>query len=118
MTQMNLSTKQKETHRHREHTCGCQGDWGGKGGECRISRCKLLYIDGSTNMVLLYSPRNYIQYPVIKHNSKRIFFKEYLYVYNQVIWLYSQRLAQYCKTIHQKKNNKEFTHFNTKSSKQ
>ena len=25
MTQMNLSTKQKETHRHREQTCGCQG---------------------------------------------------------------------------------------------
>ena len=27
MTQMNLSTKQKQTHRHREQTCGC----GGKG---------------------------------------------------------------------------------------
>ena len=25
---MNLSTKQKKTHRHREQTCGCQG--GGK----------------------------------------------------------------------------------------
>ena len=24
MTQMNLSTKQKQTHRHREQTCGCQ----------------------------------------------------------------------------------------------
>ena len=22
---MNLSVKQKWTHRHREHTCGCQG---------------------------------------------------------------------------------------------
>ena len=22
---MNLSTKQKQTHRHREQTCGCQG---------------------------------------------------------------------------------------------
>ena len=29
MTQMNLSTKQ--THRHREQTCGCQG--GGRVGE-------------------------------------------------------------------------------------
>ena len=28
MAQMNLSTKQKENHRHREQTCGCQG-WGG-----------------------------------------------------------------------------------------
>ena len=25
MTQMNLSTKQKQTHRHREQTCGYQG---------------------------------------------------------------------------------------------
>ena len=27
MAQMNLSTKQKETHGHKEQTCGCQG-WG------------------------------------------------------------------------------------------
>ena len=26
MAQMNLSTKQKQTHRHREQTCGCQGE--------------------------------------------------------------------------------------------
>ena len=25
MTQMNLSMKEKQTHRHREQTCGCQG---------------------------------------------------------------------------------------------
>ena len=25
MAQMKLSTKQKQTHRHREKTCGCQG---------------------------------------------------------------------------------------------
>ena len=32
MTQMNLSTKQKQTHRHREQTSGCQGGGGvGKG---------------------------------------------------------------------------------------
>ena len=28
MTQMNLSTQQKQTHRHREQTCGCQGGGG------------------------------------------------------------------------------------------
>ena len=28
MTQMNLSSKQKETRRHREQTCGCQGGEG------------------------------------------------------------------------------------------
>ena len=30
MTQMNPSTKQKQTHRPREQTCGCQGG-GGRG---------------------------------------------------------------------------------------
>ena len=34
MTQMNLSTKQKQTHRHREQTCGWQ-EGGGEGGRER-----------------------------------------------------------------------------------
>ena len=56
MTQMNLSMKQKLTHKHREQTCGCQGgggwemDW-----ECGISRCKLVYIEWINNKVLLNS---------------------------------------------------------------
>ena len=33
MMQMNLSMKQKQIHRHREQTCGCQG--GGEVGEGR-----------------------------------------------------------------------------------
>ena len=34
MTQMNVSTKQKQTHRHREQTCGCQAAEGvGRGME-------------------------------------------------------------------------------------
>ena len=48
MTQMNLSMKQKQTHRHREQTCGCQGGWEREGGmdwEFGFSRCKLLYIE-------------------------------------------------------------------------
>ena len=28
---MNLSTKQKQTHRYRKQTCGCQGMGGGVG---------------------------------------------------------------------------------------
>ena len=45
MTQMNPSTKQKQTHRHREQTCGCQGgDEGGMDWEFGISKCKLLFI--------------------------------------------------------------------------
>ena len=39
MTQMNLSMKQKLTHRHREQTCGCQG--GGKEGEGWIGNLQL-----------------------------------------------------------------------------
>ena len=31
MPQMNLSTEQKQTHGHREQTCGCQGGGGGSG---------------------------------------------------------------------------------------
>ena len=35
MAQMNLSIKQKQTHKHREQTCGCQGgkerEWDGWG---------------------------------------------------------------------------------------
>ena len=30
MTQMNLSMKQKQTHRPREQTCGCQGQRKGR----------------------------------------------------------------------------------------
>ena len=35
MAQMNISTKLKQTHSHREQTCGCQGEgdrqWDGLG---------------------------------------------------------------------------------------
>ena len=34
MREMKLSAKQKQTHRHREQTCGCQG--GGRVGKGRI----------------------------------------------------------------------------------
>ena len=30
MTQINIPTKQKQTHRYREQTCGCQGDEDGE----------------------------------------------------------------------------------------
>ena len=44
MAQMGLSTKQ--THRHREQTCGCHGGGGESGmdGEFGVSRCKLLHL--------------------------------------------------------------------------
>ena len=64
MTQMNSSMKHKQTHRHREQTCGCQGGRGSGGGmdwEFGISRCKLLCIEWINNKVILYSIGNYIQ---------------------------------------------------------
>ena len=46
MIQINISMKQKLTHRHREQTCGCQGGGGVRGGkewEFGISRGKLSF---------------------------------------------------------------------------
>ena len=76
---MNLVLKQKQTHRHREQTCGCQG--GGMDWEFGISGCKLLYIEWINNKVLLYSTGNYIQYHVISHNGKE-YEKECICMYN------------------------------------
>ena len=84
MTQINLSTKQKQTHR--EQTCGCQG-WGGGGmdSEFGVSRCKLRYVERINNKFLLYSTGNNIQHPVINHNGKE--YKKnvcvciYMYIY-------------------------------------
>ena len=74
-TQMNVSMKQKQTHRHREQTCGSQGSgvgWvgGGKDWEFEISRCKIEYIRRISKKVLLYSTGKYIQSPGMNHNGK------------------------------------------------
>ena len=75
---MNISMKQKQSHRYREQTCGCQaGGGGGKDWKFGISRCKLVYIGWINNKVLLYSTGNYIQYPVINLNGKE-YEKEYI----------------------------------------
>ena len=68
MIQMNLSMKQKQTHRHRKQTCGCRG--GGMEWEFGVSRCKLVYTEWIKNKVLLYSTGNYVQYLVITYNGK------------------------------------------------
>ena len=85
MTQMNLSMKQRQNHRHREQTGGCQGGgyWGRDGEwEVGVSICKLLYIEWLNNKVLLYSTENYIQYPMINHNGKEYKKRIYIYMYN------------------------------------
>ena len=66
--------KQKQTHKHREETCGCQGEKG-SGREMewgfRINISNVLHIGWINNNVLLYSTGNYIQYS-INHNEKII----------------------------------------------
>ena len=57
----------KQTHRHGERPCGCQGgvEW-----EVGLSRCKLLDLGWINNKVPPESTGNYIQYLVINHNGK------------------------------------------------
>ena len=72
MTQVNTFMKQKQTHRHGEQTCSCQGERevGGKDWETVISRCKVLHTEWVSTKVLLYGTENYIQYFMINHNGK------------------------------------------------
>ena len=69
MAQMNLSTEQKETHRHREQTGGCQGGGGGNGMD-GVSRRKLFHLEWISNEVPLYSKGNSIQSFVIKQDRR------------------------------------------------
>ena len=65
---MNLSTKEKQIHRHGEKTCGCQEGacWRVDEWEFVVSRGKLVYIEWINNKVLLYNTEKYIQSPVDK----------------------------------------------------
>ena len=58
---MNLATEQKQTHKHREETCGGQGEGGGRGmdWESGVSRCKLFHLEPINNKVLLYRTGNH-----------------------------------------------------------
>ena len=69
---MNLSTEQKQTHGHREQTCGCQGVGGGSAmdREFGVSRCKLSHLEWVSNEVLLYRTGNYIQSLVMEHDGR------------------------------------------------
>ena len=81
MTQMNIATKQKQTHRYREQTWLPRGK-GGEGGKdrrFRVNRCKLVYTEWISNKALLNSTGKYIQSPVINSNGK-VYEKECVYV--------------------------------------
>ena len=59
---MNLSTKQRQTHRHREQIGGCLGEGGESrmDGEFGVNKCKLLHLEWISSEVLDCSPGNYI----------------------------------------------------------
>ena len=69
---MNLSKEQKQTHRHGQQTCGCQGGGGGSGmaWEFGVNRCKLLHLEWTGNEVLLYSTGNYAQSLIMEHGER------------------------------------------------
>ena len=73
MAQMNLSTKQKQNHKHREQTCGCQegGEWGPEG---LVGSQGLADVNQYIRMDKQQGPtvyhRVYIQYSMINHNGK------------------------------------------------
>ena len=71
---MNLSTIQKQTHRHRDQTCGCQGGVGkGEGWTGGLRLIEANYFS--------YSTENCIQPSGIKHNGKRFLKGIYIYIY-------------------------------------
>ena len=94
MAQMNLSTKQKQTHRHRDQTCGWQGGGRGMDWEFAVGRCKLLHVGWMEKKVLLYNIGNYVQCPGINNNGKE-YKKEYIYIY---IYIYIYKTESLCCT--------------------
>ena len=54
---MNLSTEQKQTYKHGEQTCDCQGRTG-REWEFEVSRWKLLHLEWISNEVLVYGTGN------------------------------------------------------------
>ena len=82
MAQMNLFTKQKQSHRRRKQTYGYQGGKGGGGinWEIGIDIYTLLCIKQITNKDLLYSTKKSTQYSVMTYmgNESK---KEWIYVY-------------------------------------
>ena len=71
MAQMNISPEEKQTHRHREQTCGCQGEEGGSWMDWEFGggRSKLLHLEWISNEVPLYSRGKYIQSLGIEHDG-------------------------------------------------
>ena len=79
-----LQNRNKLTDKEQNCVCPGGGGEGGRDWEFGTSRYKLLHIGWINNKVLLYSTKNYIQYPMINHNGK-VRKKECLYVFNTLL---------------------------------
>ena len=89
---MNLPTKQKWTHRHREQTCGCQRGNGREWDEWEfgVNTCKLLHLQWISNEVQLYSTGNYILslgLNMVEDNMRK---RVCVFIYDWVTSLYSR----------------------------
>ena len=67
MAQMNLSTKEKQTHRENRSAVP---EGVGRGGMTEIGRHRLLDTGWMDSQAVLYSPGNHVHYPAISHNGK------------------------------------------------
>ena len=79
MIQMNVFTKQKETHRLRKQTYGCWGD--GIVRDLGKVMYTLLYLKWMTNKDLLYSTWNSAQCHVAAWMGAGLGENEYMYIY-------------------------------------
>ena len=97
MAQTNLSTEQKQTHRHGEQACDSQGAGGGRrmDWEFGVNRCKPLHLEWINEEVLLYST---MQSPGIDHDGKEYFLKKECIYIKLSHFVVQQKLAQHCKS--------------------
>ena len=79
MTQINLSTKQKQIPGQGEQTCGCQGGGGWRRTELEFgaSRCKPLHTEGLNKELWFCSTKNHIQHTMKNYTGKNTFKKEH-----------------------------------------
>ena len=99
MAKLKLFTKQKQTHRHGEQTCGCQGGGGaGMDGGFGVSSCKLLHLEWRRDEVLLCSTGRYINllgYNMMEDNITKGNVYIYTYIY---ICTYIYMTGSFCCT--------------------
>ena len=99
---MNLFTKQKQIHRHRNKLMVTKGERGGGiNQEFGINIYTLLYIKQTNNKDPLYSTGNYIQNLIINYNGKESEKEQiyvHMYIYNTDIPV-SIPISIYIRTI-------------------